>query len=117
MPRIPVKKTCSLIVDDNTIEVTKPSRRNSDLNLALRDPQEFSQFANDPQKFCAKFDLHIDDKIATALKDNLTGIKTLEEASQAIHLPGNDTVAATVWAIASPAYSVSTGKIAVAFVA
>jgi hypothetical protein len=109
-PRIRVE-TLVLEADGKRIEVKKPSRMNFDLNKALNNPADFQQFVADPAAFAQRFDLTIDPEVSTALRTRLSGFESLA-AARAI---SEGTVQATVWAIASPAYSFATSKIAFAF--
>jgi hypothetical protein len=114
MPRISAE-SLSLDVDGRKIDLKKPSRGNFELNKALLKPQGFKDFVNDPKAFAAKYELQIDDHIAGQLKQKLAGITSYDELQRVLATVGGGDAGATVWAIASSAYSVSTSKVAVAF--
>ncbi|KDM90105.1 hypothetical protein [Photobacterium galatheae] len=112
MPRIKGDKI-SLLVDGKVIEVKNPSKLNWDLSKSLIKNDNFKEFAKDPKKYAAKFDLEIDADIAAKLTRRLEGFESLKEAEE---LFGFDPrVAATAWAVAAGAYSIASSKIAVAF--
>lgn len=115
MPRIKAP-TLSLDIAGKIIEVKKPSKRNFDLNKALLRPEDFQKFVTDPKSFAAKFDLAIDDDIATTLSAKLDGLTNLNDLKTVLVSPDPfGPVGATLWAVAVGVYSVASTKIAVAF--
>lgn len=86
------------------------------LNQALRDPDDFAQFAADPAKFAKGHGLEISKDMAEQLKVALNGVESLQEAVGKVGMgrnPGD--VMTTVWAVVAGAYSVASTKVAVAF--
>jgi hypothetical protein len=110
-------RTLRLMVDDvRTIDVKVESKRNADLNKALLDPALFPEFARDPKEFAARYDINIDREISDQLVTKLHGLDNLETVDRFINGRGfDDRLGATLWAIASPVYSVASTKVAVAF--
>jgi len=107
-------KTLKLTVDGNrTIDIKTESKRGAELNKDLMDPAKFAEFAKNPKQFAAKYDIAIDREISDQLSTKLHGLGSLEEVRRFVN-PG-DLVGATLWAVASGAYSVSSSKVAVAF--
>lgn len=107
-------KTLKLTVDGNkTIDIKVDSKRGAELNKALIDPANFAEFAKNPKQFAAKYDLTIDQDISNQLIKKLHGLDSLEAVRRFVK-PG-DLVGATLWAVASGAYSVASSKVAVAF--
>jgi hypothetical protein len=103
------------MVDGRRLEIKNVSKLNLELNTALVDDQQFAEFAANPQAFAARYNLTIDREISDALKERLTGMKSLVEAQRAVVHP-IDRVGTTVWAVAAAVFSLATAKIAVAFV-
>lgn len=86
------------------------------MNQALRDPDEFTQFAADPAKFAKNYGLDISKDMSEQLKVALNGVDSLQEAVGKVGVgrnPGD--VMTTVWAIVAGAYSTASTKVAVAF--
>jgi hypothetical protein len=107
-------KTLSMVVDGtSTIDIKAQSKRGAELNRALLDPAKFAEFTKNPKEFAGRFDIKIDRDISDQLSTKLGGIDSLDTLNRYVN-PG-DEVGATVWAVASGAYSVATSKIAVAF--
>jgi hypothetical protein len=103
--------TITLQLDGKTVEVKTPSPLNAQINDVLNDPKEFQSFASDPAAFTKRFGLSIDPDISNRLKESIGTAKSLDDLRSGRGTP----IAATVWAIAVAAYSLSSTKIAVAF--
>lgn len=112
MPRIKAKNELSLSIDGMQVQVKVPSRRNFELNRALANPERFREFASDPRRFVAQYDLQIDRDISDQLVQRLKGIDSLGMLKDVL---GPDVVGATLWAVAAGVYSVASSKVAVAF--
>ena len=112
MPRIKTD-TIKLVADGREIDLKTSQRGNFALNRALRRPEGWDAFKDDPRKFAGRFGLDIDTAISDQLREHISDVATLDDL-QAIGDPGGE-VSATVWAVAVGAYSVTSTKIAVAF--
>lgn len=101
-----------LIADGKEIELKNPSRKNIEINKALQDPAKFREFAIDPAKFLAGFDIRIDPEVSRELIAKLAGMSNLDDAKKLLE---DNISTATIWAVAAGAYSTATGKILIAF--
>lgn len=104
----------SLNVDGKTIELKNAQLGNADLNTALDDPTKYKEFIADPKGFAAIYGLTIDDNAANHLSVVLSGTQNVSEVDSKVFRDPSR-VGATVWAVASGSYSVSSSKVAVAF--
>lgn len=107
-------KNLDLIADGKRIELKNLAKQNLGLNEALLNEKNFQEFASDPKTFASKYNLEIDEGIASALHDRLAGVTSLKEAQQTLVNP-IDEVGATLWAVAKASYSIADSKIAVAY--
>ena len=78
------------------------------LSESLADPAKFTDFASDPKTFASNHGIHIDQEISDKLKTAVAGKSSLDELS-AFGVGPRCTVAA----IASPAFALSSTKVAV----
>ena len=68
------------------------TRQDGELIEALKKPALFREFAHDPKEFAARYDVNIDNDIATLIKDKLEGVATLEQAQEVFANAGGSTV-------------------------
>lgn len=113
MPYGESAKIVSLVLDGKVVEIKNEKRLNGDLNRSLLDDKNWDAFVSDPKSYTSKYGLVIDDSLSNQLHTQLKGLKSIDAARTALDRLGWR--AATVWAVAAGAYSVSSSKVAVAF--